>query len=53
MKKNIKRALSLLTASILTLGVFAPINVLAEETISLSTVTDFKDFTEKCVYDEY
>lgn len=27
--------------------------VKAEETVSISTVNDFRNFTEKCVYDEY
>ena len=53
MTTNENRALSLLTAMVIMLGLFSPLRAFAEETVSISTVTDFKDFTEKCVYDEY
>ncbi|MBQ3471401.1 MAG: hypothetical protein IJH17_03390, partial [Clostridia bacterium] len=53
MAKNKNRALSILTVSVIAISLFSPLSALAEETISISTVTDFKDFTEKCVYDEY
>ncbi len=51
--KNKNRALSILTVSVIAISLFSPLSAQAEETISISTVTDFKDFTEKCVYDEY
>ncbi len=39
-------------AFIMTLN-FLPPAVKAEETVSISTISDFRSFTEKCVYDEY
>ncbi|MBQ2670006.1 MAG: hypothetical protein IJG06_04525, partial [Clostridia bacterium] len=53
MTRSKQSVLSLLTAGVIAVSLFAPLNALAEETVSISTVTDFKNFTEKCVYDEY
>lgn len=44
---------SLLTALVIVFNIF-PVNIVtADEAVSISTVNDFKNFTEKCVYDEY
>lgn len=51
--KNMNKITSFLTAVVLVFNIFPICIVNAEETVSISTVNDFKDFTEKCVYDEY
>ena len=53
MTMNKNRAISLFTALVIMAGIAAPVRVFAEETVSISTITDLRDFTEKCVYDEY
>ena len=50
--KKVKIA-SLVTSFIVMFNIFPVGIVSADEAISISTVSDFKNFTEKCVYDEY
>lgn len=51
MNRN-KRIAALTAVLAITINLF-PTFALAEETVAISTVNDFKSFTEKCVYDEY
>ncbi len=47
------RLASLFIVITITAGLFPAEFAFADGTVSISTVTDFKNFTEKCVYDEY
>ena len=51
--KHKKRTALATAASILLINIFPLMPAFADETVSISTVSDFKSFTEKCVYDEY
>lgn len=51
MNRNKKFAAFFMAVSI-AVNLF-PVAVIAEETVVIATVNDFKSFTEKCVYDEY
>ncbi len=53
MKKNRIKTASLLTAAVIAFNITPVLNVSADEAVSISTVKDFQDFTERCVYDEY
>ncbi len=53
MKNNSIKAISFFTAAFMMFAVFAPCVPAAGDTVSISSVNDFKNFTEKCVYDEY
>lgn len=53
MKLRNKRLAVLCTVTAVIVNLFVPVRVSAEETVSISTVNDFKSFAEKCVYDEY
>lgn len=48
-----KKAAAFAVSVILTLNLVLPVGVSADEAVSISTVSDFKSFTEQCVYDEY
>lgn len=53
MKRNKKQAAAFVTAIFMTLNFFPSCLVYAEDTVQISTVSDFLQFTEKCVYDDY
>lgn len=53
MIKAKKRTAALTLAAIIAMNLAPVVGVKADEAVSISTVSDFKSFTEKCVYDEY
>ncbi len=53
MKQKRNKAASFLTAVVIAFNILPVGIVSAEDTVVISSVNDFKTFTEKCVYDEY
>ncbi|MGN0106529.1 MAG: GLUG motif-containing protein [Hominilimicola sp.] len=53
MKQTRTKAASFLTAIVIAFNLLPVGMVSAEDTVVISSVNDFKNFTEKCVYDEY